>query len=250
VLANYNLFLSLSLPPTGDNYPLLHMLDTPSSRFLNNPEVRKIMHFEKGQSPWVACIPGAGRRRGLEETEELPGQILLAHDQPESVAPYIAELLDDADIRVLLYAGDRDLSVNLQGSEQVLNKMTWSGEKNWKASDRFLWMIDGDVAGYVKTHKNLDLLMVLNSGHLVPYNVPVSGLDLINRLTGNIPFGDIILPKLEMSDEDTKSEWVTEGLKAKLPILAAVLCFAIGVFVGSRLNRRPSSEYQEIVDMT
>ena len=49
----------------------------------------------------------------------MPGQILLAHDQPAPVTLYIAELLDDSGIRVLMYAGDHDLAVNLEGPEQV-----------------------------------------------------------------------------------------------------------------------------------
>merc|ERR1711971_401007 len=106
-------------------------LNTPNTTvdsLLRNPKVIEALHFENGNPGWQKCIPGAGRRhRALEETKLLAGQILLAHDQPESVTPYIAELLDDAEIRVLVYGGDRDLSVNLQGSEQVLNGMTWSG---------------------------------------------------------------------------------------------------------------------------
>ena len=185
----------------------------------------------------------------------LPGKILLAHDQPESVTPYIAELLDDAGIRVLIYAGDRDLSVNLQGSEQVLNGMIWSGDNDWKGSDRYLWMVDGDVAGYVKTHKNLDMLLVMNSGHLIPYNVPVPSLDLINRLTGDLPFGDIILPKVKVSDEksselgsvvaqDSDYHW-NNTLAHALPVLIAISCFAIGTLVGSRWP----PQYQKIPDV-
>eukprot|EP00536_Pseudo-nitzschia_multiseries_P015224 jgi/Psemu1/262777/estExt_Genewise1Plus.C_8410023 len=209
-----------------------------------------------GDGKWQACIPGAGRRRrGLQQeaTGLLPGQILLAHDQPESVAPYIAELLDDAGIRVLVYGGDRDLSVNLQGSEQVLNDMDWSGKKSWKSSNRYLWMVGSDVAGYVKTHKNLDMLLVLNSGHLVPFNVPVSGLDLIARLTGELPFGDILLPKLDAggskyTDFGFKSEESDSGLSM---IFLAIACFSFGALMGLRCRCRKSSlQYQQIVDMT
>lgn len=208
------------------------------------------MHFD-GVEEWAPCIPGAGRRRVEEEL--LAGQILLAHDQPESVAPYIAELLDDAGIRVLIYGGDRDLSVNLQGSEQVLNDMDWSGKGDWKSSDRYLWMVDGAVAGYVKTHKNLDMLLVMNSGHLVPYNVPVPALDLINRLVDNLSFGDNILPKIEFSEENPELESVVLDSEHHLNIkayasifLIALSCFIIGVFVGSF---RKDSQYQRIPDV-
>ena len=239
----------------GNNYPLLNERVTATSSLFNNPEAKKALHFENENTVWAGCIPGAGRRRRrLKEEALLPGQILLAHDEPESVTPYISELLDDAGIRVLIYAGDRDLAVNLQGSEQVLNDMTWSGESDWKGADRYLWMVNGDVAGYVKTHKNLDMLMVMNSGHLVPYNVPIPALDLINRLTGNLPYGDIILPKIEVSDdEEPKPESAGQDsdqhwniLAHALPVLIAISCFAIGTFVGSRWKSSSSSSYEKI----
>merc|ERR1711884_173848 len=126
---------------TWDNYPVENAPVTASTKFFNNPKVRKELHFENENRniDWMNCIPGAGRRR-LKHDKLLPGQILLAHDQPESVTSYIAELLDDAKIRVLIYAGDRDIPVNLQGSEKVLNGMNWSGKNNWIDSDRYLWM--------------------------------------------------------------------------------------------------------------
>jgi hypothetical protein len=235
----------------GDNYPILNTPVTAATTFFNDPEVKKKLHFETAKTQWESCIPGAGRRRLKEEL--LPGQLLLMHDQPESVAPYIAELLDDAGIRVLIYGGDRDLSVNLQGSEEVLNDMAWSGKGDWKSSDRYLWMVDGDVAGYVKTHKNLDMLLVMNSGHLVPYNVPIPALDLINRLVGNLSYGDFVLPKIEVSEKhseidsaalDSENSWNIQVYA--LTVFIAISCFAMGVFVGSS---RKSSQYQKIPDV-
>lgn len=236
---------------TWDNYPILNTPVTAATTFFNDPEVKKKLHFETAKTQWESCIPGAGRRRLKEEL--LPGQLLLMHDQPESVAPYIAELLDDAGIRVLIYGGDRDLSVNLQGSEEVLNDMAWSGKGDWKSSDRYLWMVDGDVAGYVKTHKNLDMLLVMNSGHLVPYNVPIPALDLINRLVGNLSYGDFVLPKIEVSEKhseidsaalDSENSWNIQVYA--LTVFIAISCFAMGVFVGSS---RKSSQYQKIPDV-
>jgi len=220
--------------------------------FLNDPKVFEKLHFENIQTQWRECIPGAGRRRRLGDDKVLlPGQTLLAHDTPESVAPYIAELLDDAGIRVLVYAGDRDISVNLQGSERVLNDIAWSGRNDWKHNaDRFLWIVNGTVAGYVKTHKNLDMLSVRNSGHLVPYNVPAPALDLIQRLVNGRSFGDVILPKIQASDEEkyfvpdaidngnTRHHWLTI-------VATALLCFVVGVLVGSPQKNSP---YQKIPD--
>ena len=45
---------------------------------------------------------------------------MLEHDKPMSVVPYIAELLDDANIDVLLYNGDLDLACLSQSIELAL----------------------------------------------------------------------------------------------------------------------------------
>jgi carboxypeptidase C (cathepsin A) len=134
----------------------------------------------------------------LKKDEELlPGQVLLKDDQPISMVPYIAELLDEAEIQVLIYNGDRDLSTCAQGSERMLNGMEWSGHDDWldlNSYKRALWMVDGYPAGWSKSVKNLDFLIVYNSGHLVPYNVPKQAFDLVTRLVKNKPFGDVTIP--------------------------------------------------------
>lgn len=240
----------LILYSKGDNYPILNENDTAVDKLLGNPKARKILHFEDGNAQWLSCIPGAGRRRRRRKLEQdlLPGQILLAHDKPEATTPYIAELLDDAGIRVLMYAGDRDLAVNLQGSELVLNGMAWSGADDWIGSDRYLWMVDGDVGGYVKTHKNLDMLLVQDSGHLVPYNNPIPALDMINRLVNDQPYGDIKLPKIEFADDDEEEEFKVQGpnhYSTLISVLVAFLCFVAGTIVGSRWNSQ-SVQYEKI----
>lgn len=88
-----------------DLYPVLFNPNSMYYKFFNDPGVKKALNAPL-ETEWIECIPGAGRR--LAET--LPGQLLLAHDKPESVLPYVAELLDEAGIKVLVYNGDRDLS--------------------------------------------------------------------------------------------------------------------------------------------
>lgn len=225
-----------------------------SGDFFNNQKVRQALNFEGVDVKWLGCIPGAGRRRRRMTATNLPGQTLLAHDSPESMAPFIADLLDEAGIRVLVYAGDRDLTTNLQGSEMVLNEMTWSGQDEWKTAERYLWMLGEDVAGYVKTYKNLDLLLVLNSGHLLPYNVPAPALDIVTRLTRNDSFDDIKLPKIEYSiPPQSNSERATSSrheesihgpslshMLRQICLLSfiAIMCFCCGAVTGFRWNKK------------
>lgn len=234
---------------TFDLYPVLFGQNSTMDQFYNNPEVKKALHAPQ-DVVWEGCIPGAGRRRRQRkrrmEEEELPGKTLLAHDQPESVAPYIAEVLD-AGIRVLIYNGDRDLTTCAQGSEMVLNKMEWSGQDQWRTADRGLWMVNDDVAGFSKALDALQFVVVYNAGHLLPNSNPKQALDLITRFVTDEPFLDIALPsfhdKAPASVSEAKSS--TQHHKSGTPfnepishllfvVVLAAVCFALGYLAATK----------------
>jgi len=227
---------------TFDLYPVLFGTNTTIDEFFNNPKVKMALNAPVDVF-WEGCIPGAGRRRrNLADTEEegtpLPGELLLAHDKPESMTPYIAELLDDG-IQVLIYNGDRDLTTCAQGSEMVLNKMDWHRKDEWLTADRGLWMVNDDVAGFSKTLDGLHFVIVYNSGHLLPNSNPQQALDLITRFTTNQSFLDVPLPRFDLTKERAASlprgrhqEWTTpfhEPISHLLFIVvSAAACFALG----------------------
>ena len=156
---------------------------------MNLPGVKKALNAPEDVE-WTGCMPGAGRRRHLAST-------LLIHDQPVSTLPYIADLLD-AGKRVLMYNGDRDLSTCIQGTEELLNNMKWTGADQWPTVKRGLWVVDGEVpAGYSKSHRGLDFVVIYNSGHLVPFNQPRNALDLFTRFLENRTFSDHNLPDFD-----------------------------------------------------
>lgn len=232
---------------TWDTYPVLFDKNSTILQFYNNPKVKEILHAPIDVE-FQGCIPGAGRRRRRMEKQEttnlLPGELLLAHDKPDTVVPYVAELLDDAGIRVLVYNGDRDLSCNAPGSEMLLDGMRWHGESDWKKAPRGLWMVDGRPSGYSRSYDNLDFLVVSNSGHLVPNNRPVEALDLITRFVTDAKFNDVTLPKFKLPE--TKRNHVERPtppgrhddwafFHAVLLVVVAIVCFFSGVLAASRI---------------
>lgn len=138
----------------------------------------------------------------------LPGKLLLDQDRPVSVVPYVADLLDDAGIRVLVYNGDRDMTTNAQGSELLLDSMEWRGAAGWASTSAFergLWLPgEKTFGGYIKRYRNLDFLVVYNSGHLVPFNRDALALDLITRFLGGASFVDKALPKFRIQPKARK----------------------------------------------
>jgi len=208
---------------TWGTYDVLLGHDNSVSYFFNDPRVKKKLHAPE-HIEWSGCIPGAGRRRtrrlseehrqeGEEDDDEGTDEasttvrsgtrnLMLDDDRPISTVPYIAELLDDADVRVLIYNGDRDLSTCAQGSEMYLNQMDWNGSDGWPTAPRGLWVSPDSleqtesVAGYSKEHLGLSFVVVYNSGHLVPFSVPAPALDLITRFLQNKSFSDYELPTI------------------------------------------------------
>jgi carboxypeptidase D len=234
---------------------MLHNPKGAMSLFYNNPGVQDALHVEQHKE-WIPCMPGAGRRRRLEE--ELPGKLLLKDDKPITVVPYIADLLDDAGIRVLVYNGDRDLTTNAPGSETMLDGMEWSGSEGWADPhkfDRGLWLSEPKkLGGYIKSYKNLEFLIVFNSGHLVPFNRPVLALDLITRFLANDSFNDKTLPKYDIKTYDGPPQsqigWQIEGAeegtdskKRKFSsFMGSFLYVLVGLAIGVLLARKVPSK--------
>ena len=202
---------------TWDPYPVIGGANTTTiQKFFNDPAVQQALNAPN--IFWEGCIPGEGRRRQLSHLGRrrrpgspspssrrrqlqpaIPprGSLMLDHDRPLSMLSYMAELLDDAKIRVLVYNADMDMSVCAQGSEAALNTMKWSGADAWATEERGIWTTPTQVdkvAGYAKETKGLTFLIVRNSGHMVPYNQPENGLDLMTRFLKKESYVDQVVP--------------------------------------------------------
>jgi carboxypeptidase C (cathepsin A) len=171
---------------TFDTYPVIDIYDpdTTINIFYNSDKVKKALHAPM-DILWRGCIPGSGRRL-------MRNLLMLDNDRPMSTAPYLATLMDEGNVRVLVYNGDRDLSTNSAGTELVLDQITeWSGHDAWKTATRGLWLFQQtEMAGWAKQLQHLTFLVVYNSGHMVPYNLPPQALDLVQRFVTNSSFVD------------------------------------------------------------
>ena len=128
----------------------------------------------------------------------------------QSTAFYLSVLMDN--YKVLLYNGQLDFIVGGPLTEKFLQVLKWSGQEDYLKADRTVWRIGDEVAGYVRQvgkfmqvrtfesvlHiplaivASLSLLLislsplppslqviVLGSGHILPYDQPERGLNLI-----------------------------------------------------------------------
>lgn len=91
--------------------------------------------------------------------------------------------------RVLVYSGLLDLCVPTVATEKFLEKLQWSGRRQWERAERKLWLgSDGDVLAYVKQARNLSFVVVRGAGHVVPYDQPAFAFDMISRFFYRLPF--------------------------------------------------------------
>jgi hypothetical protein len=202
---------------------------------------------------WLQCIPGAGRRRRLV-THNQRELLILDKDRPFSVVPYIAALLDDAKIDILLYNGDLDLACSSQSTELAIESMEWSGMNDWmnpNSTKWKQWIVDGQPSGHVKSFNNLQFLVVYNSGHFVPINQAENALNMISRWLDGQAFGDKTLPMFpptqinkDMS-KNSRREPSNEDLSGKqnnsLSLITGLIGFLLGLFVSRGFSRRSAS---------
>ena len=176
---------------------------------------------------------------------------MLRHDEPIGVGPYIADLLDNApDVRVLIYNGDRDLTTNAVGSEMLLNQMEWSGAKGWQDPDQYrrgLWIpFHHTIGGWIKQYKSLEFLVLYNSGHLAPMNIPKVALDLVTRFVAGDAYLDKVIPKTNAPPVKALQSNQPRGVSWLLTILLMAIGFAAGIFISRTDKRR--EEYDAVPD--
>ncbi|KAL4611529.1 hypothetical protein ACB092_08G130600 [Castanea dentata] len=104
----------------------------------------------------------------------------MQNDWMRNLEVGIPALLEDG-IKVLVYAGEYDLICNWLGNSRWVQAMEWSGQKQYGASPTVPFVVDGAVAGLLKSHGPLNFLKVHDAGHLVPADQPNVSLQMLRR---------------------------------------------------------------------
>lgn len=101
--------------------------------------------------------------------------------------PYVYEippLLEDG-VRILIYAGDADFICNWMGNKAWTLSLPWTGQQEFKAANDTEWYsnrLDKQAGELRKTENGrFAFLRVFGAGHMVPYDQPESGLDMLQQ---------------------------------------------------------------------
>lgn len=143
--------------------------------YLNRPDVRSAIHAETTPHKYVECAD--------------PPFNALSHQDGKGVVAELTAILNSG-LRVFIYIGQYDIICQHLGVEKMLSSLSWQGSDGWLKAQPGIWMYEKSPAGYYKKYNNLESLLVLNSGHMVPMDLPAIAFDMISRFVNRSPFSE------------------------------------------------------------
>lgn len=138
--------------------------------YLDQSSVREALYVDPAVKAWAEISKRVG--------------YLLEKGEQDSAAYLYPRLFEE--VRVLIYNGIYDMDCNFMGTDAWIALQHWSYRDRFLSKNREPWLVDGQVAGYVRAANNLTQVLVTGSGHLVPMDQPKHALALLDRfLRGN-----------------------------------------------------------------
>ncbi|XP_062549800.1 vitellogenic carboxypeptidase-like [Armigeres subalbatus] len=110
----------------------------------------------------------------------------LKHDILDTVAPWIAELLSH--YRMMIYNGQLDIICAYPMMVNYLKNLPFDGADQYQTAGRYIYYVDGEIAGYFKLVNNLLEVLIRDAGHMVPRDQPKWAFVMINTFTKGVSF--------------------------------------------------------------
>ncbi|GBG27100.1 Lysosomal protective protein [Hondaea fermentalgiana] len=111
----------------------------------------------------------------------------IAYDITEpNLMPFMVKLAKETDLRVLIYNGDTDPTINSVATFWWVNELGLKEVEPWSP-----WTLDGKkkMGGYVTRYEgDFDYLTIRGSGHMVPAMKPDAALEMLTRWLRNEPW--------------------------------------------------------------
>lgn len=123
-----------------------------SDEFLNRSDVQEVLGVSGRK--WIEC-------------DQLVHTFLLG-DWMHNLMPKVGWMLDNTDLEVLVYSGDKDWICNWRGGEAWTAATKWASEKEFNEASYEKWNVDNEAAGEMRQFGNLHFLRVFDAGHMVP----------------------------------------------------------------------------------
>mmetsp|Transcript_12928 Transcript_12928/g.16164 ORF Transcript_12928/g.16164 Transcript_12928/m.16164 type:complete len:319 (-) Transcript_12928:1171-2127(-) len=113
---------------------------------------------------------------------------IMIQDNMQSVANLVPGLLDR--YPALFYQGQFDCRDGVAMVEAMLRELDWPGIPQYLTAPRYVWTVDGNVAGMTRTFGNLNQCVVVGAGHLVPMNQGAASLEMVKRFVYDLSWNE------------------------------------------------------------
>ena len=134
-----------------------------SDNFLNDATVQQVLGVSGRK--WVEC-------------DQMVHTYLLG-DWMTNLMPQVAWMLDNTDLDILVYSGDKDFICNWRGGEAWTEATKWGSKSEFNAQAYEPWTVDGAPAGEMRQFGNFHFLRVYDAGHMVPMDQPAHALAML-----------------------------------------------------------------------
>ncbi|KAG8695794.1 hypothetical protein FRC08_007551 [Ceratobasidium sp. 394] len=124
------------------------------AEFLDRPETRELLGVDPSISNFTGC------------SEQVSNRFYDRLDLFHPTQDYVLGLLERG-VRVLIYAGTYDYVCNWVGNYNWVTALDWTGRDKFHASHARNWLVNGRIAGFVKSGGGLTFATVDAAGHMV-----------------------------------------------------------------------------------
>ena len=102
-----------------------------------------------------------------------------------SMLSTVADILDQIDIPVLAYYGDKDWAVNWMQGEAFTSATEWEGKDDFNAAPYTPYKVDDVDVGSMRQFGNYHFLRLYDAGHMAPMDKPKESLEMFKRFLAN-----------------------------------------------------------------
>ncbi|ODV61442.1 serine-type carboxypeptidase, partial [Ascoidea rubescens DSM 1968] len=171
----YDIRLKDTYPSCGMNWPPDVSYIKP---FLNNDHIniKKFLNFNSNFN------------KNWEECNNMVHQSLTNNNSPSSLT-YLNKIL--IKIPIILYSGDKDIICNYIGTENLIDELNWNQQKGFSENTSYInWYYNNDNVGEIKSERNLTMIKIFGSSHMVPFDKPIVSRGLFDYATNNYEFNE------------------------------------------------------------
>lgn len=108
----------------------------------------------------------------------------LTGDFMKPVTDIVAKLLDETDVKVVVFSGQLDVIVATPGTIEWVNNLPWKGLDDYKKAERTSVAVDGYIEAYLRQHGNLYVYWLNRAGHMSPADNPKAMDCVLKEIAG------------------------------------------------------------------